>query len=107
MFGQLGGGQRLTDRVVTDVCDLAQTVEQAECKKDAGIDADADARIPRLDPLQCRPGCEGAFGDDRHGQPPTPTGVVDIGPEFAQRAPNGGWRIVWCGHMTPSHYKFA
>src|SRR3546814_17308234 len=38
VLGQLCAGQRLTDSVVTDVGDLAQTFQQAERLKDARID---------------------------------------------------------------------
>lgn len=49
MLGQFGAGQRLSDAIVADVGDLAQTVEQAERLKDAGIDADADVGVTGLD----------------------------------------------------------
>src|SRR3546814_18594513 len=94
MFGQFGAGQRLSDRVVADIGDLAQTVEQAERLKDARIDADADAGVPSLDFLQGRAGREGALRYDRHRQPATPAGVVDIGAELAPGAPRSEERRV-------------
>ena len=103
-FGQSRAGQRLPDTVVADVCHLAQAVEQAQRLKNSGIDADADAGISSLDPLQCRSGSEGAFGDDRHGQPPTTTGILDVRPELAQCPLHRGGRSVWSRNMTPWHY---
>ena len=54
MLWQIGAGQRLSDAVVADVGDLAQTVEQAKRLKDAGIDADADIGVAAFDLLQGR-----------------------------------------------------
>ena len=88
--------------IVADVGDLAQTVEQAERLKDAGIDADADVGVTGLDFLQRRAGREGALGHDRHRQPPAPTGVVDVGAELAHGPPNGGGRFVRGRHLQPS-----
>lgn len=78
VLGQFRAGERLSNWVVADVGDLAQTVEQAERLKDARINADADIGVPGLDLLQGRAGREGAFRDDSHWQPPTPTGIVDV-----------------------------
>src|ERR1700733_1878231 len=102
MLGQFGAGQRLSDAIVADVGDLAQTVEPAERLKDAGIDADADVGVTGLDSLQRRAGREGALGPDRHRQPPTPTGVVDVGAELAHGPPNGCGRFVRGRHLLPS-----
>src|SRR3546814_9287809 len=52
VLGQLCAGQRVTDRVVTDVGDLAQTSQPAERLKDASIDADAHIGITCLDLLE-------------------------------------------------------
>lgn len=90
MLGQFGAGQRLSDAIVADVGDLAQTVEQAERLKDAGIDADADVGVTGLDSLQRRAGREGALGHDRHRQPATAAGVVDIRTKLSQGAADGG-----------------
>ena len=100
MLWQCGAGQRLSDGVVTDVGDLAQTVEQAERLQDPGIDADADTGVPRFDSLQGRTGREGALGYDRHRQPPAPTGIVDVRPELAQRTSHGSGRIVRRRHYV-------
>lgn len=97
MLGQVGAGERLTDAVVADVGDLAQAVEQAERLQDAGINADADVGVPSFDPLQCRARREGALGYDRHRQPPTSTGIMDVRPKLAQRAPHRSRRVVWSG----------
>lgn len=78
MLRQFSAGERLSNWVVTDVGDLAQTIEQSERLKDARINADADIGVPGLDLLQGRAGREGAFCDDSHWQPPAPTGIVDI-----------------------------
>ena len=94
-------------RLRLDIGDLAQTVEQAERLKDASINADTDIGVPCLDLLQRRAGREGALRHDSHWQPPTPTGIVDIGAELAQDAPHGGGRIVWCGHVKPSRYRLV
>ena len=53
VFWQFGASQCLSDRVVTDVGDLAETLEQTEGLEDAGIDADADVSVAGFDPLQC------------------------------------------------------
>ena len=58
MLGQLGAGQRLSDTVGADVGDPAQTVQEAEGVKDAGIDADAafDALLGiglTMEPMDC------------------------------------------------------
>jgi hypothetical protein len=76
---QLGTSQRLAHSVVADVSDLAQTVEQAERLKDAGIDANADIGISGLDLLEGGAGGEGTLRHNRHWQPSTPTGIMDIG----------------------------
>lgn len=107
VLGQFRAGQRLSDRVVADVGDLAQTVEQAERLKDASIDADADIGIASLDLLQGRTGREGALRDDGHWQPPTPTGVVDVCAELTQDASYSGGRGMRCRHLIPSHYGLA
>ena len=78
VLGQVGAGQGLPDRVVADIGDLAQTVEQAERVKDARIDANADIGIPGLDLLQRRAGGEGTLRHDRHWQPTTPTSTMDV-----------------------------
>lgn len=90
MLGQFGAGQSLSDGIVADVGDLAQTREQPECLKNAGINADADAGVSRLDLLQSRAGREGTLRHNSHGQAPTSTRIVDIGAQLAQSAPYGG-----------------
>lgn len=82
MLGKFSAGQRLPDGIVTDVGELAKTVEQAERLQNGGINADADVGVAGLDPLQGRAGGEGALGHDRHGQPPAPTGIVNIRAEL-------------------------
>jgi hypothetical protein len=99
VLGQFGAGERLSNGIVADVCELTQTVEEAEGLKDAGINADADIGVPGLDFLQGRARREGALRHDSHGQPSTPPGVVDIGAEFAQGAPHSGGRIMGCRHL--------
>lgn len=105
MLWQFSAGQRLSDAIVADVGDLAQTVQQTERLKNAGIDANADVGVAGLDSLQGRAGRKGALGYDCHRQPPTPTGVVDVGAELAQGPPNGGRGIVWGRNLTPSRYR--
>ena len=51
MLGQFRASQNLSNGVVVNVGDLAQTVQQAERLKDAGIYADANICVPSLDPL--------------------------------------------------------
>ena len=104
---QFGAGERLSNRVVADVSDLAQTGEQAKRLKDTCVNADADTGVPGLDLLKGRTGREGALRHDSHWQPPTPTGIVDVRTELAQGAPHGGGRIVGCGNLKPSHYRLA
>lgn len=99
MLGQVGAGERLTDAVVADVGDLAQAVEEAERLQDAGINADADIGVPGFDPLQRRSRREGALGYDRHRQPSASTGIMDVRPKLAQRAPHRSRRVVWSGHF--------
>jgi hypothetical protein len=107
MLGQFGAGERLSDAIVADVGNLAQTVEQTERLKNAGINANADVGVASLDSLQSRAGRKGALGHDCHRQPPTPTGVVDVGAELSQGPPNGGGRIVWGRHLSPSRYRLS
>ena len=104
VLGQVGAGQGLPDRVVADIGDLAQTVEQAERVKDARIDANADIGIPGLDLLQRRAGGEGTLRHDRHWQP---TSTMDVRAEFAKSASHGGRRMVWCWYLIPSHFRLA
>lgn len=105
MFGKIGAGECLPNAVIADVGDLAQSVEQSERQKNACIDADADVCVAGLDLLQGGAGREGALGHDRHGQASASTGVVDVRPEFTQRPPHGGGRVVRCGHLLASRYK--
>jgi hypothetical protein len=107
MLGQFGAGQRPSDAIVADVGDLFQTIEQTERLKNAGIDANADVGVAGLYSLQGRAGRKGALGHDGHRQPPTPTGVVDVGAELAQGPPNGGGGIVWGRYMPPSRYRLS
>ncbi len=90
MLGQFGAGQCLSDAIVADVGDLAQTVEQTRRLKDAGIDANADIGIAGFDSLQGRTGREGALGHDGHRQPPASAGVVDVSAKLAHGSSNGG-----------------
>lgn len=99
MLGEFSTGESLADAVVADVCDPAQAVEQAECLQDASVNADADVSVSGLNPLQCRPGREGALSHDRHRQPSAPTGIVDVRAELAQGAPHGSRRGVWGRHF--------
>ena len=82
MLGKFGAGQRLSHGVVTDVGELTKTVEQAERQQNGSVDADADVGAAGLDPLQGQAGGEGALGDDRHGQPAAPTGIVNVRSEL-------------------------
>src|SRR6202034_623589 len=52
VFGELCAGQRLSDWVVADVGDLAQTVEQAERLEYAGIYSDAYIGVPGFNFLE-------------------------------------------------------
>ena len=104
MLRQIGAGQGLSDGVVTDVGEFAQAVEQAERLKDAGINADADVGVARLDPLQRRAGRESAFGDDCHRQPPATTSVVDVCAKLAQGAPHSGGGMMWRWHLHASRF---
>lgn len=56
---------------------------RAERLKDARVDADADAGVASLDPLQRRSGGEGTLGHHCHRQTPSSAGVVDVRPQFA------------------------
>ncbi len=100
MLGQVGAGERLTDAVVADVGYLAQAVKETERLQNAGRNADADVGFSGLDPLQRRARREGALGDDRHRQPWESTGIMDVRPKLAQRAPHRSRRIVWSGHSV-------
>src|SRR4051794_30135285 len=75
---QLRAGQGLADAVAADVGNLAEAIEQAQRLQDGGVDADADIGVASFDLLQGRTGRKRALGHDCHGQPPPPTGVVDI-----------------------------
>jgi len=99
MLGQVGAGERLTDAVVADVGNLAQTVEQAEGLQDAGINADADVGVPSFDPLQCRARRERALGYDRHRQSSASARIMDVRPKLAQRAPHRSRRVVGSGQF--------
>lgn len=99
VLGQMGTGQCLSDAVIADVGDLAESVEQAECLEDAGINADADVGVPSFDSLQCRAGREGALGHDRHWQPSASTGIVYVRSKLAQGTPHGGRGGMWSGHF--------
>ena len=79
---------------------LEGPVEQAKRLQDAGINADADVGVPGFDPLQCRARREGALGYDRHRQPSASTGIMDVRPKLAQRAPHRSRRVVWSGHFV-------
>lgn len=104
MLRQFRTGEGLSDAVVADVGDLAQTVEQTERLQDAGVDANADTGIAGLDSLKCGPGREGPFRNHRHRQPSATTGVMDVSTEFAQHSSDGCRRGVWSRHMPPLRY---
>lgn len=98
-LGQGGAREGLADGVVADVGEVGEGGEEAERVEGRGVDADAHADVPALHALQRRARGEGAFGDDRHRQPPALARVADIGAELADGAPNcGGWK-VGCGHL--------
>jgi hypothetical protein len=99
MFGQFGAGEGLSNAIVADVGDLAQAVEQAERKQDASVNADADIGVACFDSLKRGAGREGALGHNRHGEPSTAAGIMNVRAEFAQRPPHCGWRIVRSRHM--------
>ncbi len=101
-FGQCRTRQHLSGGIVADVGEVSETFQQAERLENASIDPDADARVPRLDPLESRARRERAFGHHSHGQPPTPTGVADVSTKLAQGAPNGRRGTMWCRQVTPS-----
>ncbi len=105
MLWQFGAGERLSYRIVADVCDLAQTIQQAQRLKDAGINADADIGIAGLNFLQSRARGEGTLRHNRHRQSPTSAGVVDVCAELAQGPPHSSGRIMWSWHLTPSYYR--
>ena len=63
---QLCACERLPNRVIADVGDLAQAVEQAKRLKYARINSDADISVPGLDLLEGRAGRKGALSYDRH-----------------------------------------
>jgi len=44
----------LPDAVPANLCDLAETVEEAERLEDGGVDGDADSRVTGFHPLQAR-----------------------------------------------------
>lgn len=99
MLGEFSAGERLADAVIADVGEPAQAVEQAERLQDAGVNADADISVSGFNPLQCRPGREGALGHDGHRQPSAPTGIVDVRAELAHGAPHGSRRVMWGRHF--------
>lgn len=107
MFGQSGARERLPDRIVADVSDHAQTIEQAKRLKDACVNADADTAVTGFDFLQGGAGRKGTFRHDRHRQSPTSSGIVNIRSELAQSPAYGGGRIVWCWHLLSSHFRFV
>ena len=82
-LGQLGTGESLSDGIVANVCDLAQAVEQAERLEHTCVDADADAGVASLDPLQRRSGCKGTLGYHCHREATASAGVVDVRPQLA------------------------
>jgi len=80
---QFGAGESLPDGIVANVPDFAQAVEQAERLEHTRVDADADAGVASLDPLQRRSGCKGTLGHHCHRQAPSSAGVVDVRPQLA------------------------
>ncbi len=105
MLRQSGARHRLSNRVAADIGNLAQPIKQAECLKYTSIDADADAGVSGLDPLQSRAGREGALSHDGHRQPPTPTRIVDVGAKLAQGALHSSRRMMWRRHLGSSCYR--
>lgn len=99
MLGKFGAGERLSNAVVTDICDLTQPIEQTERLEDGGVNADTDVGVSGFDLLQGRAGREGALRHDRHGQSPMTTGIVDVRTELAQGALDSSRRTVWCWHV--------
>jgi hypothetical protein len=49
---QLCGSERLSNTVLTDIRNLTQAVQEAECMQDGSIDADAYAGVSCLDALK-------------------------------------------------------
>jgi hypothetical protein len=99
MFGQFGAGEGLSNAIVADVGNLAQPVQQTERMQDASINADTDIGVASFDSLKRGAGREGAFGHDRHGEPSTAAGIMNVRAEFAQRPPYRSWWIMRSGHM--------
>ncbi len=52
MLWKFGAGQRLPNSVIADVSNLSKPIEQAECLKDARIDAYADIGVASFNPLK-------------------------------------------------------
>jgi len=67
VFREFGTGKGLSDPIVADIGNLAQTIQQAESMQDTCIDADADIGVTGFDPLKGGTGREGSFGHDSHG----------------------------------------
>jgi hypothetical protein len=99
MFGQFGAGEGLSNAIVADVGNLAQPVEQTKRMQDASVNADADIGVASFNFLKRGAGREGAFGHNRHGEPSTAAGIMNVRAEFAQRSPHRSWGIMRSRHM--------
>ncbi len=66
VFGQIGAGEGLSNAIVADVGDLAQTVEQAKRKQDASVNANADIGVASFNFLKRGARGEGALGHNGH-----------------------------------------
>jgi hypothetical protein len=95
---QLCGSECLSNTISTDIRNLTEAVQEAECMQDRGIYADAYAGVSCLDALKGWPGGESTFSDDCHGQSAPFAGVLNIGAELVQSPEHGGRRTVCCRH---------
>jgi hypothetical protein len=89
-LGKFCCGQSLTGAISLQICKVGQTVQEAQSLQGRCIDADPDAGIARLDPLESASGCEGSSRDDAHRQPTSLARVMNVGPEFAEGAADAG-----------------